>query len=73
MFNREFREFARQKQKQDVWDVGVVFSGGNTTMKAISKLFAEENGRVEGDAVKGEREQGKIGADGKKVAEDVAG
>jgi threonine dehydratase len=45
LFNREFREtVAREQEKAGgvEWDVGVVFSGGNTTMKAISALFGEK-------------------------------
>lgn len=74
LFNREFRKMVKEKQNQQgkgSWDVGVVFSGGNTTMKAISRLFAE--GVDGGGDDEGEREEGKIGMDGKKIAEDIAG
>ena len=49
-----------------VWDVGVVLSGGNTTVEAVGKMFAV------GD-VKGQRLEGKLGMDGEKMAENVAG
>jgi len=45
LFNKAFRDMALQRQtglEKGYWDVGVVFSGGNTTMKAIAQLFAEE-------------------------------
>ena len=69
LFNKEFREWVASQQKDgEVWDVAVVFSGGNTTMKAVSALFGEgEKSKTE------EREEGKIGSDGKRVAENVAG
>ncbi|KIW28065.1 uncharacterized protein PV07_07749 [Cladophialophora immunda] len=70
LFNREFRDMVAERQRKQggkgSWDVGVVFSGGNTTMKAIATLFGEVGGE-------GEREAGKIGVDGTKKAEDVAG
>lgn len=92
LFNKEFRDRVAEEQKQSqnkgAWNVGVVFSGGNTTMKAISKLFAEDldagleeqvkddksqtKAQADRDVV-GQRHQGTIGADGEKTAEDVAG
>ena len=68
LFNQEFRDMVVEKQKGRAWDVGVVFSGGNTTMKAISGLFAEE-----GSEKMVKREEGVVGRDGKVVAENVAG
>lgn len=57
-----------QEAGEEGWNIGVIFSGGNTTIEAITKIFAE-------DAPEGhkEREEGKIGKDGKRVAENVAG
>ncbi|KAJ9611171.1 hypothetical protein H2200_004354 [Cladophialophora chaetospira] len=71
LFNKDFRDMVVRKQKETgkkEWDIGVVFSGGNTTMKALSQLFAEEK-KTEAR----EREQGKIGLDGTRKVEDVAG
>jgi threonine dehydratase len=68
LFNEEFRKMVVERQRArdgEGWDVGVVFSGGNTTMKAVSGLFGEVK------AV--EREEGKIGEDGTKPAENVTG
>ena len=68
LFNQDFRKMVVEKQQGKTWDLGVVFSGGNTTMKAISGLFAqtEEDKSVE-------REKGKVGRDGERKAENVAG
>ena len=55
---RRFRQLVAKKQQEQggkTWDVGVVFSGGNTTMKAIAGLFGEENRK------EAEREEGKLG------------
>ncbi|KAL2441552.1 Serine racemase [Exophiala dermatitidis] len=84
LFNEDFRrrvlaEQQKEKVKDAVWNVGIVFSGGNTTMKAIAKLFAEEEAaqddgqRQTTNVTAGERHQGTIGVDGEKKAEDVAG
>ncbi len=71
LFNSEFRALCASRQigmEKEGWDVGIVFSGGNTTMKAIAKLFGEDN---EGGSA--EREAAKVGMDGTTRAEDVAG
>ncbi|ETI25147.1 hypothetical protein G647_04520 [Cladophialophora carrionii CBS 160.54] len=77
LFNADFRDMVVQRQRQsegkkEVWDVGVVFSGGNTTMKALSKLFADEVEVRGGDTAK-EREAGTVAIDGTRDVEDVAG
>ncbi|KAA8646546.1 hypothetical protein EYZ11_008235 [Aspergillus tanneri] len=38
LFNEDFRRLVEKEAPQG-WDVGVVFSGGNTTVEAIGKLF----------------------------------
>ncbi|EXJ95825.1 threonine dehydratase [Capronia coronata CBS 617.96] len=59
LFNGGFRarvaEAQRTQNNEDaVWNVGIVFSGGNTTMKAVSKLFAEDlDLRLEGEGQEG--------------------
>lgn len=69
LFNEEFRRWVASQQKEgEVWDVAVVFSGGNTTMKAVSALFGEEK-----ESKTEEREAGKVGSDGTRTAENVAG
>ncbi|OGE50611.1 hypothetical protein PENARI_c016G07649 [Penicillium arizonense] len=39
LFDEKFRRRVEQEGGKEGWDVGVVFSGGNTTVEAISKLF----------------------------------
>ncbi|KIV82592.1 hypothetical protein PV11_04692 [Exophiala sideris] len=71
LFNKGFREMVAQKQigmEKDGWDLGIVFSGGNTTVKAISKLFGEDEGEDDG-----KREAAKVAMDGGTKVEDVAG
>jgi threonine dehydratase len=53
LFNEEWRTWVLDRQKEEesrlglrtgegrAWDVGVVFSGGNTTMEAVGTLFAQ--------------------------------
>jgi threonine dehydratase len=70
LFNEEFRGMVAERQREqgaESWDVGVVFSGGNTTMDAIVALYSEgkENGM--------EREEGKVAMDGRREVEHVAG
>ncbi|KAF2635773.1 threonine dehydratase catabolic [Massarina eburnea CBS 473.64] len=67
LFNEDFRRRVEREADEEGWSVGVVFSGGNTTVEAITKIFAPvEDGKAE-------REEGVVGRDGKKVAENVAG
>ncbi|KAJ4337162.1 hypothetical protein N0V87_004833 [Didymella glomerata] len=67
LYNEEFRRMVEREAGEDGWDIGLIFSGGNTTIEAIVKMF----GDVSEDKAK--REEGIVGADGKKVAENVAG
>lgn len=82
LFNRQFRDLVAARQlgmdvdgEDGVWDVGIVLSGGNTTMKAISGLFGVDDGVGTkmglGSEVK--RAEGTLAADGSTVVEDVAG
>lgn len=66
LFDEEFRGLVEQEGGEEGWDIGVVFSGGNTTVEAVGKMFAV------GD-VKGQRLEGKLGMDGERMAENVAG
>lgn len=63
LYNQEFRSWLAKEQRGEVWDIGIIFSGGNTTVEAISGMFGIEK----------PREEGKVGLDGKAVAENVAG
>ncbi|KAI9849935.1 MAG: hypothetical protein M1837_000149 [Sclerophora amabilis] len=75
------------------WNIGVVLSGGNTTIEAVGKIFdsvkkeqeEEEEEEEEGGEERGdhnitrdmeetkEREEGVVGMNGERVAENVAG
>ena len=66
LYNEEFRRLVAAEAGEAGWNVGVVLTGGNTTVDAIAKLYAPS------DAV-GERQEGKVGIDGERVAENVAG
>lgn len=70
LFDEGFRRIVEQEGGEKGWNVGVVLSGGNTTVEAISKLFAPEDKKEEKEA---ERQEGKVGMNGEKVAENVAG
>ena len=66
LYDEEFRHLVEREGGEEGWDVGVILSGGNTTVEAITKMFeVGEN--------KGERAEGKLGKDGQRVAENVAG
>ena len=66
LYDEEFRRLVEREGGEEGWNIGVVLSGGNTTVEAIAKMFAT----VEQNA---ERQEGKIGANGDKIAENVAG
>lgn len=66
LYDEEFRSLVEREGREEGWDVGVVLSGGNTTVEAISKMFAVSEG-------KGERMEGKLGGQGERIAENVAG
>jgi threonine dehydratase len=66
LYNEEFRKVVECQAGPEGWNVGIILSGGNTTVEAIAKMFAPP---VE----VGERAKATLGADGEKVAENVAG
>jgi threonine dehydratase len=39
LYNEEFRRLVEREAGEEGWDIGVVFTGGNTTVEAIAKLF----------------------------------
>lgn len=57
LFNEEFRGLVEREAGEGGWDLGVVLSGGNMSLEALAKMFAAPKG----------------GADGRRVAEGVAG
>ncbi|KAH6633539.1 pyridoxal-phosphate dependent enzyme-domain-containing protein [Boeremia exigua] len=67
LYNEEFRKMVEKEAGEEGWDIGLIFSGGNTTIEAIVKMF----GNVGEDEK--QREAGVVGADGKKEVENVAG
>ena len=66
LYDEEFRGLVEREGGEEGWDIGIVLSGGNTTVEAISKMFAVSDGE-------GERMEGKLGGQGERVAENVAG
>lgn len=58
----------KEQQEGEVWDVGIVLSGGNTTLEALVGIFSEHASEA-----KQERATATLGADGRRVAENVAG
>ncbi|QPC70592.1 hypothetical protein HYE68_001344 [Fusarium pseudograminearum] len=42
LFNEDFRSMVEKEAKGDVWDLGIVLSGGNTTTDSITKLFPSD-------------------------------
>ena len=89
LWDEEFRKVVEREGREEGWDVGVVLSGGNTTVEAVSGLFGDgktaEGGRDNGNQGEGEdgkgseferkREEGTIGMRGEGVdeVENVAG
>jgi threonine dehydratase len=68
LYNDKFRQWVADEQRKrgdQSWDVGVILSGGNTTVEAIMGIFGKEDDK--------KREEGKVGMDGTAVAENVAG
>jgi threonine dehydratase len=67
LYNEDFRKMVEREAGDGGWNIGVVFSGGNTTIEAITSIFAEVSDE------KAERQEGVLGKDGRRVAENVAG
>lgn len=66
LYDEGFRHLVATEGGDEGWNIGVVLSGGNTTVEAITKMY-------EVGERKGERAEGKLGADGTRKAENVAG
>ena len=66
LYNEEFRELVEREAGEGGWNVGIILSGGNTTMEAIAKLFGAPKD-VE------ERANGTVATNGEKIAENIAG
>lgn len=68
LFDEEFRGWIVKEQGEETWDVGLVLTGGNTTIEAITGMFSDN---VEGEDV--QRQEGKVAIDGSRKVENVAG
>lgn len=66
LYHEGFRKFVEETAGPQGWDLGVILSGGNTSMEAIGKLFQTTPDKAT-------RQEGLIGIDGKNIAENVAG
>lgn len=66
LYNEDFRKLVEREGGKDGWNIGVVLSGGNTTVEAIAKLYAASE-MVE------ERAEAKVGVNGERSSENVAG
>ncbi|KAL8906756.1 MAG: hypothetical protein Q9207_001811 [Kuettlingeria erythrocarpa] len=66
LYDEGFRTIVEQEAGEEGWDVGIVLSGGNTTLEAISKMFSTEDKLAQ-------RAEAKVGKDGERIAENVAG
>ncbi|KAL9114608.1 MAG: hypothetical protein Q9227_001286 [Pyrenula ochraceoflavens] len=70
MFCEEFRRLV----PDEGWDVGIVLTGGNTTVDAVVGLFGGGNkDEVADKKIEIERQEGLVGINGEMEAEDVAG
>lgn len=67
LYNEDFRRMVEREAGEEGWNIGVVFSGGNTTIEAITKIFAPV------PEITAERAEGVVGSDGMKVVENIAG
>lgn len=67
LYNEDFRNLIEKEAGAEGWNIGIVFSGGNTTIEAITKIFADV------PEAKAERQEGVVGSDGRRVAENIAG
>ncbi len=66
LYDEEFRSLVEREGGDEGWDIGIILSGGNTTVEAIAKMFAVSD-------EKGDRMEGKLGGQGERIAENVAG
>ena len=67
LYNEEFRKMVEREAGEEGWDVGLIFSGGNTTIEALVKMFGDVSEKQQ------QREGGVVDANGRHVAENVAG
>lgn len=66
LFNEDFRRLVERQSGSRGWNVGIIISGGNTTVEAITAIFG-------GPPALEQRAEGALGAGGERMAENVAG
>ncbi len=66
LYDEEFRSLVEKEGGEEGWDIGIVLSGGNMAVEAIGTMFPVSD-------EKGERMEGKLGGQGERIAENVAG
>jgi threonine dehydratase len=66
LYNEDFRRIVEREGGEEGWDLGLVVSGGNVSVEAMGRMFEVADS-------KGERQEGQVGEDGVKKAENVAG
>jgi threonine dehydratase len=44
LYDEDFRRMVEQEGGEEGWDVGIVLSGGNTTVEAIARMYGEKSG-----------------------------
>ena len=66
LYNEGFRRIVECDAPEEGWDIGIILSGGNTTLEAISRLLSTEDRDAE-------RAEAKVGMNGESKAENVAG
>ena len=84
LFNQEFRGWVEREQRKETemgekaggaeggirpWNVGVVISGGNTTLEAIVSLFGPSQGERGGNGTT--KGKGEVGNNDRKEKEEV--
>jgi threonine dehydratase len=67
LYDEDFRSMVEKEGGEQGWNIGIVLSGGNTTVEAIAKLFEPASEQ------QAERQASKLGMNGERVAENVAG
>jgi threonine dehydratase len=67
LYNEDFRKMVEKEAGEEGWDVGLIFSGGNTTIEALVKMFGDASEKQQ------QREEGVVDDNGRRVAENVAG
>ena len=65
LFDEGWRGIAESEGGEEGWDVGIVLSGGNTSVEAIAALFSSKSESHE------DRAEGKGGIDGRHAAENL--